>query len=1172
MDSHISNNFGSLENSVATPNPQKLAALRILALSPREYSEIQDGLRTGDLSSLRDSTLHSDPEVRAAGCSAIIKALSAGDLHHAQNLISTLNMGELVRNDQQFDQAKVEYLVKTLSSKDPNRDFRAHHFATSYQLPERVLADATLVTVVRQRITDSLTKEGGSSYLHELLPLSVILNDQDFKTELRNGAIHRLESRGWDGFNTLQRQFDPEGAWLRDPLVIATAREFIVASFGAGQFPRELRSIVEHLGAGWTSDAALGSAAREFLEAQLPVDPATWMVRELRELGLVKAEEFTLPSLRKATESGMLVALKRGDLPTLQELHVVIGSDPMVFDRPEFCRALREALGPKLAHFNGLGDPLREFHLLTPSLTWAHTPELQEQARIVADRMLSSNFGTSAVQFMERMGLSDDDLKRFPGTAGTIARGMEFQTVSELVSFLEKEREFFNDTRFFKDQTALELLTRSNYESGKALHLTTHETVFLLKKGVAIGAIQQEQDWQKLVASLKQQHPAWQDEIVSTGFDLAVGYLGSIEKVMSFINRPGLRRHDAFADIQAIVAMGEKSGLKPGAFYGQILAQVAKDNGLHGERHAHERLNHIARNFRYEATIDRCAEANDVPEVAALSTHFQGGPRSVFTSWAHLQQFQRLQELLDRRELLDGLRALPPTDRAILGPFIDEVAIRPGAKADLGQAVNFLIHPETFLDTPDPHTPQHIHNGKKPSNYTKIPHLDLTAKDLTIALAGGTYDLLQHLPALQIEYTLSSKSGGAVKLIATAHRKSDPRGYTVQNDTGSCDSFGAGKQIVSAFNPAISYFSIQLVRPDGTRRAIAQSMLTIDCDAGKPVPGIVAAMEKPGASLKEALSASVLHQGSRTLTCDNIEVARNYRDQGWGETIETIYQDFFYEYLQSHGQAAGLLTDKILIGENLTPVFTAAHKVPNTWVPVAPGSYSDNLGPSVLSVPVLPKVAESNRSFPGYNGPFIEAPPPTSNPHIQFLRPSDSLATSYLEEGAYSDNKELIVSLQNLESCLIASHINNRLKDRPDLSLKYVGDDDRVLGYLIAYEGRFTPDQELPLEPGERVVYVADLATHSEVRRQAGGQLAQALIDRWIGEYLPTGEIPPLVAELREHTSYRLVMSRLKHLSEHSALEFEVLHGEVQMRGEDRMFPTVIRAKIRSRTLSAESL
>lgn len=1197
MQQSSSSNINKLQSDLADPSgllstpAQCQPLLTLLAVQPLyrmsdHYSKHREEIDP----LLADPQIVNSPAVNSAVRDVLSVALRAGNDHLAEWITRRFGLGETLK-EPGFREDIRAGLISVLNRADPNSSFQALHWSRAHQMSEAELSHPEVLVVARAVASRDLAGAVGCHYVTDMIPPSVLLADPAFESSAFALACSTLEEEGWNRFEQICIGLDQvetkngrrvAGEWARRPEARAAAIRFLERSVREGDLPyhlEDMASCMQFTPAELRSDPGfepnLVALAAKAFAGRHPSElgRGLFLIDRLRGANLIDEGFINAPEISHAGRKLLLHMVEQGRVEDTQEVVQRFRFEPTFYQEPATIAALQSGAVGQLSRFverfraNDLGvhtNPLAPFVALAGGKGWCSAPAVHDAALPVIDILLSTGRQGEAKALAALVGFDQSALGALPGVTGALCRGMKIDSFAEWQRFAEAESKFL---ALCHKQAAppFALLTREHYEAGKELHLTTTETSLLLGGGVDVQSLHAVNDWDGVVQALNAHCPEWQDPNVVSHFKMAREYLGSAEKVLQFMDRPGLLRHDALIEVPRLIEIASTAGIRPSAFFGQILAQVQRDNGFYEGEGAHHRLNHIARTYRYEEAMGKAGTLRHIPEVDKLASLFEN-PKAPFQSWAHLLQFARLQELLEKQDLLAALGSLPPEHRVKLAPFIDEVAIRPGSKADLGQAVQFLVKPESYLDASDRHVPAQIHEGKKPSNYLKIPHLDLTARELTLALVDGTYDSLQTLPPLQIRYSIPMRNEKGQEttadLVATLHRKGDPRGYTVQNDTGSCDAFGSGKQTVCAFNPEIAYFSVQLVRDGSAGRAIAQSMLTIDCDAGRSVPEVVAQLERRGARISDALSESVIGSGTRSLTCDNVEVGRNYRTGAWQTVIEQIYIDFFHEYLQQCGLTLGVRTDGVIVGANLTPVFETRERRANTWVPVSPPSYSDNIGAEVIDLSLSEQFPESARSIVDYRRPPVEALSPSTDSHIEFLRPSDSLATAYVEERAYWDNDSLVVSLHALQNTLIASHVNNRVHSRPDLSLKYVGDDGRLLGYLLAFEGRYKDDQSRLLPQGAPMIYVGDLAAHPDVRTVGGGRLVQAFIDRVVEQYAGQDQIPPLVAELREGTSYRLVMAKLRSIESRTGIAFEVSHGRPFYRGNEKMIPTVIQPRL----------
>src|SRR3989339_898654 len=397
---------------------------------------------------------------------------------------------------------------------------------------------------------------------------------------------------------------------------------------------------------------------------------------------------------------------------------------------------------------------------------------------------------------------------------------------------------------------------------------------------------------------------------------------------------------------------------------------------------------------------------------------------------------------------------------------------------------------------------------------------------------------------------------------AKINLKSDPDGVVAGNDTACCMPFGSGKNNIYTFNPVCSLFTIQQERGDGTWRTVAQSVLTKDKDIKKNISEVMKQMtdpEKP--PIGSVLSEDVLNQGESILACDNVELTPNVKGHKLTEAqVELIYRDFMAEYLARYAKQDNLATNQVVIGQGYSDSLTHLPQIPNTYAPSAPVGYSDKTHEKVYQL--TPKLAE------GIKKQVIESDLPggkkaeliTGQRGVSYLTFEDTLPVAFIEGKAYHDNQTLIQYLHNMENALIAKDISNVSKDRPNMSLKHTGEDGRIQGYMLAYEGRMNEDEEEGSEKVEPIIFVSDIA--SDLKHPGtGGALMRAFLEQYRQNYISKGNFVPVYAQAREKTSYAIIKSKLKKYGEEVGLELEMEELGTYQEGDDTMHQIIIRVK-----------
>jgi hypothetical protein len=261
-------------------------------------------------------------------------------------------------------------------------------------------------------------------------------------------------------------------------------------------------------------------------------------------------------------------------------------------------------------------------------------------------------------------------------------------------------------------------------------------------------------------------------------------------------------------------------------------------------------------------------------------------------------------------------------------------------------------------------------------------------------------------------------------------------------------------------------------------------------------------------------------------------------------------------------------------------------KEPNHYIPLAPLSYSDKLGAEVCVLDVKQNATPHSETKLKageikVDRGYLEKDPGFKDKRLHSLTFRDALAVSYLEGKAYADNKTLIENLHNMENGLIAKDLNNAIKGRPNLSLKFVDEKGSMRGYMLCYEGRYGQmgapmrDEEgneidenanghetTEGEPnrGEPILYVSDLARQPG-HEGAGAAIVTGFLELYAREYLLKGSPIPIYAEFREQTSYKFVTRKLADLNKALGVELTAHELGTTERGGDTLHRVVIRPK-----------
>jgi len=958
----------------------------------------------------------------------------------------------------------------------------------------------------------------------------------------------------------------------------------------------------------------------------------------------ISPEELKSKDLQEAIITGLCKVLSQADMAKYKLILREYSSDDYESGEikdPRIKETAKQGAVNSLAqnHTAAYEDIVDHFHLDVSELQVYGMEELVEA--------LSHEYDQTVERLKNKLKL-EDDLTAYKGKLRRYLDSLislhGFKTVAEVSQFIKSGNHGYMDyLKETPDQPSE--LTKDDLDSIPALHINLYEAEVLKRSGIEIAEIAETGDYSRLFVMLVLKVDSWKDEPnVVTPFRHGIEVFG-IEKMFAYIDKPNVSRHDALHAFVNISVLLDKSGLTPDQFYGNILAQVNKDDAQYEAGTSYHQINALAQSFPYNPLqiLEKARTYSDIPMLQELvSTYKSNG--DIFQSWKHLKRFMELSKVLEQTEILDQLKELKQEGKDKLYNYIERLAFHPSSNVDMKSVVQFWKRPDRFFDVEDTHTPREVHDRKKPSNYTDIPNLDLTAEQLRDALVEGSLDTLQVFKPLEIEYefaknpsdfkdfrnsikealgsrkdsipgeaknvgklfnelkryfaafsllfedylagtiteipeSLQEQASSAlynsnygivkpkvetIKITAKINMKSDPDGVLAGNDTACCMPFGSGKNNVYTFNPDTSLFTIQVHRVDGDRRTIAQSVLTKDKDVKTNVEKIVKNLNVVGEHMDQIVSEDILIQTPNILSCDNVEVAPNFKSAQFSNIIEAVYRDFFKEYFARHGKDQNFDQGHVVIGMGYSDTLTHLLKIDNTYVPAAPVGYSDKTAAEVYNLPIdqkytAPGLVNKKVKAQDNTTQVSESPRPTQT-GVELLTFEDTLPVAYLEGKAYSDNQSLITFLHNMENGLIAKDINNSAKGRPNMSIKYTDNTSKMRGYILAYEGVVSDEARRKFGADEHAVFVSDLATDKQ-GSITGGRLVQAFTELYKTNYLDKNNFVPVYAQTREQTSYRLIQRQLQRLSKDLNIDFDLEELPTYKAGNDIMHPVIIRPK-----------
>lgn len=209
-----------------------------------------------------------------------------------------------------------------------------------------------------------------------------------------------------------------------------------------------------------------------------------------------------------------------------------------------------------------------------------------------------------------------------------------------------------------------------------------------------------------------------------------------------------------------IIKMFQISKYSKDTFRGEFLERIIKDGAKYGEqqieslRHFHQIVQSI---YEQELETDISSvltEAASFEHTKLIAEQLKNeGP---FKNWETLKKYYELSEVIKQREVLEKLQKLKDEGKVKQYKFFTDLAFHPGSKIPMQTVFQFMEDPARFLDVIDVHASE-AHERKKPSNYTKFPHLDISAEDLRDALIEGNLDNLQYFKPFEANYKIFDK-------------------------------------------------------------------------------------------------------------------------------------------------------------------------------------------------------------------------------------------------------------------------------------------------------------------------------------------------------------------------------------------------------------------------------
>ena len=1209
----------------------------------------------------------SSPEVQKAVKQGMIECLSKGNIDTVKEIKQEFNVSKEIISSPEVQKAVKQGMIECLSKGNIDT---VKEIKQEFNVSKEIISSPEVQKAVKQGMIECLSKgniDTVKEIKQEFNVSKEIISSPEVQKAAKQGMIECLSKGNIDTVKEIKQEFN-----VSEEATQEAAKQGIINSLFWGEIddakkikqefnvPEETINLPE-----------VQKAAKQGMIYCLS-GGKIYAAKEIKQEFNVSKEIISSPEVQKAVKQGMIECLSKGNIDTVKEIKQEFNVSKEIISSPEVQYAAKQGMKYCLSNRNvgGAKKIKQEFNVSEEAtqevakqgiINSLFLGEIDDAKKIKQEFNVSKEIiNSSEVQKVAKKRMIYCLSNRNVGGAKKIKQ--EFNTIlskQDLDYCIEnkKFKSIDNGKNFFDEDC------QYIYEEAEEFNLLVSEFCLVQYEHKLESKDENiESEKQDIVDQLKQMdiesrskyifdklkgnHENWTDEQnIITPFESGSEIFGH-SKMFKYIFREDITKHDALHDFLRIIDLYNASGLSSNEFFNNILQQVKDDTSNYESGTSYHLLNNIARNvnINFEETIDK-AKQYDLPTLTKLLESINSS-QDIFSSWKMLKKYNELCSILNKSEVLEQLKGLKETGGSIdLHNYIETLAFHPNIA--MAKVIQFWKNPEEFLDIGDSHTPDDVHNRKKPSNYVDIPNLDLSAKELRDALVEGYYDHLQVFEPLEINYKILVDGGkyGNLELnelilkaigkrrenikgeaknpnqlfselqkifkenqidimsylkngtveknqkdildnikeqiinliynkniglkddrkfeeyLAKINLKSDPDGVVAGNDTACCMPFGSGKNNVYTFNPICSLFTVQRITSKGEEKIIGQSVITKDKDIEKNIAEVIEKLNQSDVHMHNIVDDRVLLDKKSIITCDNIEIAPNFRSQKDStEILKYIYTDYFKEYIKRFAKTHNLDENKVIVGLGYTDANISAKKIENTFVPEAPVGYSDNLhneamlldlNEDQISNMIASKdIRIKEKKIAKKEQEQIKLPKGVTELTFQ-----DSIPVAYIEGKAYKDNQKLIEYLHNMENALIAKDVNNNLKGRANMSFKYAGEDKKMHGYILSYEGKMNKDKE----DSESIVYVADLASDGNLR--AGGSLILAFAEAYKKHYIDKNNIIPILAQFREKTSYQIITKQLEKLTKDTGIEFETEELDSYKVGDDTMHEVLIKKK-----------
>lgn len=495
----------------------------------------------------------------------------------------------------------------------------------------------------------------------------------------------------------------------------------------------------------WAQESNLRAAALKRVMRELPGASNLDLVVSALKYGLVSSDILQTKDAKLLALTGFNKRFTEGaNTASIQSFHQQVTSLFGEISPDDYRSAAVERLSRAFADVSKLDDYL-DMSRDTLKINYT-SDELRAAARDELIRQMSQN-GSGVKDIIDRNILTAAEVKDAAATAIPISIAYH----DNLPNYLAKAYEV-DDARL---RSALKMYVAPGrmtdvLRTAQMFGMDIHEA---LRDYAGISKLT-DKSARELFEQLKLEEHIWTDQANSAdSFESGAMEFGEARMLRYSVN-PRTSPHDALLDFDHVLALFRKSSMTPEAFDGKILSQVSRDATIDERGTAYNHLGAIAKSFPNNAEEILTQARESAPELRQLAASFDETKYGAFADWNTLKRFGKLQHLLEQRETFEQLEQLEKNGQTELAAWLRTLLFHPDSRIPLDPVMKFWNQPEKFLQLDDNNT-GHVHGLKKPSNYTDIPHLDLTAEQLRNALIDGTLDKIQVFNPMRVEYEVA---------------------------------------------------------------------------------------------------------------------------------------------------------------------------------------------------------------------------------------------------------------------------------------------------------------------------------------------------------------------------------------------------------------------------------